>query len=1022
MKFKYPLCSIALAVLNTALAPHLALAADASKDTPKETPKSARVEFNPAMLMGNTNSQDITNFGLGNPVVAGTYRYDLYINSEWRRRLDVKVMPEKDIFQAKVCINRDLLNMIPIDVQRLSESNAKLFQDIASGTKTERDTCTALPEFIDGSTVKILPGDLKLEITVPQIMLSKAAAGRVSKELWEDGVTAASLNYALQRYQSKNGDITTNGTFGSFDLGASLGAFRLRYNSTAFTRPDQSTQYAVGSSYVYTDIPSINGKLLLGSTSTSGQQFPNVKLKGLQLNSDDRMLPVSMRGYAPVIRGIAKTSGRVIVSQRGVVIYQMAVAPGPYEISDLVSGGYGGDLLVTLVEADGTQSSSTVSYSATPQLLRENAVSYQLSLGDYDEGDVQNKYSLFQGSFSYGIDSNMTVSSGAIFSKRYKSLGLGAAFGTPIGAVSIDLLNSFSEIVEGRPISGNSIRLGYATVIPVTQTNFAVATYQDSSENYLSLDRAMSQIAGNNTIGTGIGQREQLVVSLSQSYGEYGSLYGTASRTSFWFSDSIQSQFQLGWSKSFGRSNLSLNASRQIDAGQTSNRLSVSFVTQVGNVQNPLYMSSGAQRGDDGQTQGSIGLSGLLNEKRTARYSLSASGSTGGQASIAASTSLATAYGAADANLSSYADNRNLYLGFRGAVVAHAGGVTVSPSTGDTVTIVHAPGAAGAGIVGGNGARLDSSGYGVYPYGTPYSTNNIELDLAGFPLDIDMATSSRQVVPKSGAITLVEFASETAKYVVIKMEDVQGVNFPFGTDVFDENNTVVGHVGQGGKVQARLKDANTKLFMRSSKLPGNIYSIAFNISDERTSGLLVMNGTAILVDDPSKRMVEKQKMDRVIGRSLTSVIDTDARPLVKANTYPKEAAQLVANTYSPEKPSLDTRIASKAADGIEKQPQSWRRIVGTIRMPDGQAAPEGASLKPFGDANGNVTSIGRDGRFVIRLGDAASELMLEWGDKQFEKCKINVASDARSNTTFTCSGNSGSSIASVRRVNVTIDG
>ena len=41
------------------------------------------------------------------------------------------------------------------------------------------------------------------------------------------------------------------------------------------------------------------------------------------------MLPDSLSGYAPTIRGVAQTNARVTVRQNGYIIYSTYVPPGP---------------------------------------------------------------------------------------------------------------------------------------------------------------------------------------------------------------------------------------------------------------------------------------------------------------------------------------------------------------------------------------------------------------------------------------------------------------------------------------------------------------------------------------------------------------------------------------------------------------------------------------------------------------------------------------------------------------------
>ena len=72
--------------------------------------------------------------------------------------------------------------------------------------------------------------------------------------------------------------------------------------------------------------------LTLGQQYGSGQFFSTLPYLGLSLQTDERMRPDSMRGYAPVIRGTAQTNAKVSIQQNGREIYQINVAPGPLKL------------------------------------------------------------------------------------------------------------------------------------------------------------------------------------------------------------------------------------------------------------------------------------------------------------------------------------------------------------------------------------------------------------------------------------------------------------------------------------------------------------------------------------------------------------------------------------------------------------------------------------------------------------------------------------------------------------------
>src|SRR5690606_39680464 len=69
---------------------------------------------------------------------------------------------------------------------------------------------------------------------------------------------------------------------------------------------------------------------------------------------------------------ISNTNALVSVSQRGARIYQTTVPPGAFRIDDLYPNGTGGDLLVTIKEADGSEHSFTVTYASIAELDRKS--------------------------------------------------------------------------------------------------------------------------------------------------------------------------------------------------------------------------------------------------------------------------------------------------------------------------------------------------------------------------------------------------------------------------------------------------------------------------------------------------------------------------------------------------------------------------------------------------------------------------------------------------------------------------
>lgn len=101
------------------------------------------------------------------------------------------------------------------------------------------------------------------------------------------------------------------------------------------------------------------------------------------------MLPESLRQYTPVLQGIAETNARVQVTQRGQLIYETTVPPGPFELNNVSAMGYGGDLQMTIIEADGQRYTRIIPFSAPPMLLHPGVSRYSIAVGELDESGLQ---------------------------------------------------------------------------------------------------------------------------------------------------------------------------------------------------------------------------------------------------------------------------------------------------------------------------------------------------------------------------------------------------------------------------------------------------------------------------------------------------------------------------------------------------------------------------------------------------------------------------------------------------------
>ena len=224
---------------------------------------------------------------------------------------------------------------------------------------------------------------LRLDLSIPQALLNGQPRGSVNPASTDSGETMAFVNYNLNQYhvsyrQGQTRDLDS--TYANLNGGFNLGLWRYRQQSSyrydrEFGGTDTSRRY------VQRAILPRRSEMLLGEGFTDGHFFSGTGFRGIQLSSDDRMLPDSQRGYAPVVRGVAKSNARVTVLQGKSTLYETTVAPGPFAINDPYATNYAGDLTVVVTEADGSVSTFTVPFAAVPESIRPGQSRYSAIVG-----------------------------------------------------------------------------------------------------------------------------------------------------------------------------------------------------------------------------------------------------------------------------------------------------------------------------------------------------------------------------------------------------------------------------------------------------------------------------------------------------------------------------------------------------------------------------------------------------------------------------------------------------------------
>lgn len=764
---------------------------------------SEEFEFDASFLKVDPNNMvNLDYFSKGSNALPGHYQSFIYVNDKYITSEEVTIIAEEDE-TTRPCFPRTVLESIDFDSARLP---ASFVDHLNTG-----ETCLNLEKHLAHSSVVFDSSESRLNIRIPQIYLKRVARGTVSPELWDEGIPAALLTYNLSGY---NNDQNGQSLSGQFTAGVNVGSWYFRNKSALSWSEDQGTQYSIQETYLERSIPEWQGRVLVGQTNTQGSLFDSVPITGIQFNTDSQMLPPSQRGYAPEIRGVAKTSARVTVMQGDNIIYETTVSPGEFLIDDLYPTGFGGNLAVKVTEADGSEQNFLVPYAAMVELIRPGAERFSGVIGQYRNDSLLSNPALFEGTYQRGISNALTGYAGFQANQDYFSAQIGGAVGTSFGSFSADVSQSFARMLNGESDQqGQSYEARYSKNFTSTGSDFSLAGYRFSTEGYLDYQTAMKT---RDALQRGVGSnniyrsKNRFTLTASQQLpSNWGQFYLTGSLENYWDQDDYLSQYQAGYNNYFNHYTWGVSISRNENANgedQTNMAFNLSFplgktyTSFVGTPQVSLRLNSDGE----GYERQQISISDSVGEDNLFNYNLSSSHANHGRGTT---TDVNLGYVSPISSLSanaSYGKNYNSQsIGMSGSLVAHAGGITASPYSGNTYALIEAKGAEGASVSGYNGIKVDRNGYALTPGLKPYQMNDVYINPKGASQNVEFLSTSQKAVPYSNAVVLVKYKTKTGIPLLFSSA-LNGKPVPFGASVYDEQGNTVGHVGQGGKIYARV--------------------------------------------------------------------------------------------------------------------------------------------------------------------------------------------------------------------------
>lgn len=775
-------------------------------------PVHAELYF-PAEMISADSVADLSQFSADGTQIPGVYGVDIYLNDTFVTHQDVKfdrVSSEKkdvnlnDDTGLVPCLNRRSLDRFGVKVE--------LFPELMNVDATK---CIHPAEYIPGVSSQFDFQRMRLNLNTPQLITRNTARGDVSPELWDDGINAFLMNYRFTGNDRSGSTDNSKSYFLTLNSGFNLGPWRLRddrswnYYDSHYGR--QQTWQRMRT-YVERAVIPFKSQLVLGESTTDSRVFDSLGFRGIQLSSADDMLPYSLQGYAPIVRGIAEGNSEISVRQNGYTIYRTNVSAGPFEITDLKTMYSSGDLEVSVKDASGKVRLFTIPYSSLPSLQREGQVKYSLAAGKYRGGsDRYDAPAFAQGTLMWGLPHNVSYYGGVQYSPEYLAVqsGAGIDLGT-LGAFSADITHANSTLSDGSHYKGQSVRFLYAHAFNLTGTTFRLAGYRYSTKGYHTLDEtALKTTSGRLYDHSGLdsqglpvsdtwsdvynlknSKRARFESSISQKLGDFGSLWLTGMQQTYWNSASRNTSLSLGYSNTLGPVTYSFNYGYSLYKNQNAPSYkdhSVSLSLSVpldkllpGAYAKPLYINENLSHDSSGNLLQQTGLSGQLLDGNNLSWNVSQGYDKRRGMSGNAGLDYRGTYGNTTLGYSHSRDWQQVNYGLSGGLLIHRNGLTLGQPLSDTSVLIAAPGVSGVRLKNEPGVQTDWRGYTIKPYASPYRENSIQVDSEQLDEYTDVDISTARVIPTKGAIVRADFKAHRG-YRLLMTVLHNNSPLPFGT-------------------------------------------------------------------------------------------------------------------------------------------------------------------------------------------------------------------------------------------------
>ena len=764
------------------------------------------IEFNTRFLdMKGEADFDLSRFSRKNYILPGKYNLQVSINnSTLSGDYDIFWYPsEEDPNDSFPCLSPDIVSLLGINPDL-----ANKFTWIKEGTCLK----PGQPEGID---IQVDLSQAILKITIPQAYLTYSDVNWDPPSRWDDGIPGVlfdyNLNASLQHQQNGEGDqhdVSGNGT-----VGANAGPWRLRadwqtnyqYQSGDDSYSSQNWEWS--RYYAYRALSGLGAQLSLGEDYLQSDIFDSFNFAGASVRTDDQMLPPNLRGYAPEIAGVARTSAKVTISQQNRVLYEKQVPAGPFRIQD-INQSVSGDLHVRIEEQDGSVQEYDVSTATIPFLTRVGQVRYKVAAGRPRSWDHSMSGSAFgAGEASWGIANGWSLYGGTISSAQdYQAYALG--FGRDmamLGALSFDVTHSRAMLPDNNvygdsPVQGNSYRVSYSKDFDSLNGRLSFAGYRFSERNFMTMNEYLDAVEDEHTRAGH--DKQMFTASYNQGFHSIGlNVFLTWTRRTYWDVNQ-QNNYNLMLSKHFNvgdfkNINVSLSGFRNEYDDEKDNGAYLSLSVPWGSHSSLTYSGS-----FDGNTNSNrVGYYSQVDENNN--WQVNAGHSVQGSSADGYFRHNSN-YGDVDVN-AGYQEGEYSSAGISlqgGATLTAEGGAFHRSSVaGGTRLLVDTSGVSGV-PVSSHGTAITSNAFGkaVISGVSDYYRSEFKVDVNNLPENAESFESVVQATLTQGAIGFRHFDVIGGQKAMAMLRMENGKQPPFGAQVKNARQQQVGLVDDDGSV------------------------------------------------------------------------------------------------------------------------------------------------------------------------------------------------------------------------------